>query len=120
MIILGGLKSAVASISGADAFQCLRFEGGVHRVQRVPITEKSGRMHTSTSSIVISPQPTEIQINIPAKDIKIELKRSSGSGGQNVNMRETCVRLTHLPTSKLKIQVVFVTVYYFKCVVVQN
>ncbi|KYN19718.1 PREDICTED: peptide chain release factor 1-like, mitochondrial [Trachymyrmex cornetzi] len=92
-----GIRHASIMISGdqADKFQ---HEGGVHRVQRVPATEKSGRVHTSTASVAILPVPSEIQIMINEKDLKIETKRSSGAGGQHVNTTDSAVRITHLPS----------------------
>lgn len=95
---LGGLKSAVLEISGENIFSKLQQESGVHRVQRIPKTEKSGRVHTSTASVAVLPEVKEKEIEIKLPDLKIDLFRSSGPGGQNVNKVETAVRLTHLPT----------------------
>ncbi|XP_019405605.1 PREDICTED: peptide chain release factor 1-like, mitochondrial isoform X1 [Crocodylus porosus] len=95
---IGGLRHAVASIAGPEAYKNLKFEGGVHRVQRVPKTEKQGRIHTSTMSVAILPQPTEINLSIDPKDLRIETKRASGAGGQHVNKTESAVRIVHIPT----------------------
>ncbi|KAK0095062.1 hypothetical protein PV326_009323 [Microctonus aethiopoides] len=95
---IGGIRSASFLVSGNRAFELLRHEGGVHRVQRIPATEKFGRMHTSTVSVVVLPQPSEIEVNLLDKDLKIETKRSSGAGGQSVNTTDSAVRITHLPT----------------------
>ncbi|XP_064382352.1 peptide chain release factor 1-like isoform X2 [Halichondria panicea] len=94
----GGYKHAVASVSGGEVFGMLKHEVGVHRVQRVPITEGMGRVHTSTMSIVILPQPTQIEVEISPSDIKIDTMRASGAGGQHVNTTDSAIRLTHLPT----------------------
>lgn len=95
---LGGIKEAVFEISGERAYESLKQEGGVHRVQRVPKTEKSGRVHTSTVSVAVLKKASEKDVRINPADIKIEFYRSSGPGGQNVNKRETAVRIVHLPT----------------------
>ncbi|KAI4812291.1 hypothetical protein KUCAC02_023691 [Chaenocephalus aceratus] len=95
---LGGVRSALASISGSQSYKRMKFEGGVHRVQRIPRTEKHGRMHTSTMTVAILPQPTEISFTINSKDLKIETKRASGAGGQHVNTTDSAVRIVHLPT----------------------
>jgi peptide chain release factor 1 len=95
---LDGLKEIIFEIIGEDAYENLKFEGGVHRVQRIPITEKSGRIHTSTATVAILPKPKQRQIQIKPEDLKIETFRASGPGGQYVNRRETAVRITHLPT----------------------
>ena len=93
-----GYKEVVAEINGIGAYEALRFESGVHRVQRIPETEKSGRVHTSTASVAVLPVATDTDITIRPQDIKIEFFRSSGPGGQNVNKVETAVRIYHLPT----------------------
>ncbi len=95
---LGGIKYLVAAISGKDVFKFLRFESGTHRVQRVPRTESSGRIHTSTATVAVLPEPKEIDLTIKDEDIVFEAFRSSGPGGQNVNKVSTAVRLTHKPT----------------------
>ena len=95
---LGGLKEVSLEISGANAYSIYKHEGGVHRVQRVPKTEKSGRVHTSTVSVAVLKKATEKDVQINPSDLKIEFFRSSGPGGQNVNKRETAVRIIHLPT----------------------
>ncbi|CAH2252846.1 peptide chain release factor 1-like, mitochondrial isoform X1 [Pelobates cultripes] len=95
---IGGLRHAAASIGGLYAYKHLKFEGGVHRVQRVPKTEKQGRIHTSTMTIAILPQPSEINLVIHPKDLRIETKRASGAGGQHVNTTDSAVRIVHIPT----------------------
>ncbi|XP_044530806.1 peptide chain release factor 1-like, mitochondrial isoform X3 [Gracilinanus agilis] len=97
---IGGLRHASASIGGPEAYRHMKFEGGVHRVQRVPKTEKQGRMHTSTMTVAILPQPTEINLVINPKELRIETKRASGAGGQHVNTTDSAVRIVHLPTEK--------------------
>ncbi|NXX46146.1 RF1ML factor, partial [Tricholaema leucomelas] len=95
---IGGLRHAVASIAGLEAYKHMKFEGGVHRVQRVPKTEKQGRIHTSTMTVAILPQPTEMRLQINPKDLRIETKRASGAGGQHVNTTDSAVRIVHIPT----------------------
>ncbi len=96
---LGGIKSAVLVIKGEEVSELLAYEGGVHRVQRIPKTEKSGRIHTSTSSIAILPQIEELnKIKINPANLKIDTYRSSGAGGQHVNVTDSAIRITHLPT----------------------
>ncbi len=95
---LGGFKDAAFEIRGKDVYKILRFETGVHRVQRVPSTEKSGRVHTSTASVVILPVRKHTKIDINPADLEMEFSRSGGAGGQNVNKVETAVRITHKPT----------------------
>ena len=95
---LGGYKEAVLEIVGLDAYIELATEAGVHRVQRIPATEKTGRIHTSTASVAVLPEAKESDMEIRPQDIKVEFFRSSGPGGQNVNKVETAVRVWHLPT----------------------
>jgi len=96
---LGGIKEAVASITGTGVFGRLRFESGVHRVQRVPETEAGGRIHTSAATVAVLPQPEgDVDVVIDDKDIRIDTMRASGAGGQHVNKTDSAVRITHLPT----------------------
>lgn len=95
---LGGYKEVVFEISGRKVFEALRWESGVHRVQRIPETEKSGRIHTSTASVAVLPKAKEVDVDIRPQDIEMEFSRSGGAGGQNVNKVETAVRIIHKPT----------------------
>lgn len=95
---LKGYKSVVAEIKGENAYENLKYESGVHRVQRIPVTEKNGRIHTSTASVAVLPKVEAIEVQINPNDIDFGTFRSSGPGGQNVNKVETAVRLTHQPT----------------------
>jgi peptide chain release factor 1 len=95
---IGGLKEIIFSVSGKNVFGKLKFESGVHRVQRVPVTEASGRIHTSTVTVAVLPEAEEIDVSIDPKDLKIDVFRSSGPGGQSVNTTDSAVRITHLPT----------------------
>jgi len=95
---LGGYKEVVAAIRGKGVFAKLKFESGVHRVQRVPVTEAGGRTHTSAATVAVLPEAEEIDIDIPASDIRIDTMRASGAGGQHVNTTDSAVRITHLPT----------------------
>lgn len=95
---LGGYKDASASISGRGVFARLKFESGVHRVQRVPETENQGRVHTSAATVAVLPEAEEIDIKIEEKDLRIDVFRSSGPGGQSVNTTDSAVRITHIPT----------------------
>ena len=94
----GGYKEAIASVSGRGVFARLKFESGVHRVQRVPETEASGRIHTSAATVAVMPEAEEVDIRIEDKDLRIDVFRSSGPGGQSVNTTDSAVRVTHLPT----------------------
>jgi len=96
--LLGGIRLASGSITGPNAYKLLKYEAGVHRVQRTPKTEKAGRIHTSTSTVAILPTPSEIQVKINPADLRIETKRASGAGGQHVNKTESAVRITHIPS----------------------
>ncbi len=95
---LGGIKEVIFSISGKETYSKLKYESGVHRVQRVPETESQGRVHTSTVTVAVLPEATDVEIHIDEKDLKIDTLRSSGAGGQHVNKTESCIRMTHLPT----------------------
>jgi peptide chain release factor 1 len=95
---LGGIKEASASISGKGVFAKLKFESGVHRVQRVPETETGGRIHTSAATVAVLPEAEEVDIHIEEKDLRIDVFRSSGPGGQSVNTTDSAVRITHIPT----------------------
>jgi peptide chain release factor 1 len=95
---LGGFKEIIALIEGRGAFSRLKFEGGVHRVQRVPVTEGSGRIHTSAVTVAILPEADEVEVAIDPKDIRVDVYRSSGPGGQSVNTTDSAVRMTHIPT----------------------
>jgi len=95
---LGGIKEAVASISGRDVYSRLKFESGVHRVQRVPETEAGGRIHTSAATVAVLPEAEEIDVAIDEKDLRIDVFRASGPGGQSVNTTDSAVRITHIPT----------------------
>lgn len=95
---LGGIKSVVAEITGDHVYQHLKYEGGVHRVQRVPKTEKSGRIHTSAVSVVVMPKVESREVEIRPDELKIDVFRSGGHGGQSVNTTDSAVRITHVPT----------------------
>lgn len=95
---LGGVKEAVFSVSGDSLFSRLKFESGVHRVQRVPDTESQGRIHTSTVTVAVLPEVEDVVVEINEKDLKIDTYRSGGAGGQHVNKTESAIRITHLPT----------------------
>ena len=96
--VLGGLKEVVFVVRGRDAYGYLRYESGVHRVQRVPVTESSGRIHTSAASVAVLPEAEEVDVAIDPADLKIDVFRSSGPGGQSVNTTDSAVRITHRPT----------------------
>lgn len=95
---VGGLKEVSARINGTNVFASLKFESGVHRVQRVPATESGGRIHTSAATVAVLPEAEEVDIEIKAEDIRIDTMRASGAGGQHVNTTDSAVRITHLPT----------------------
>ena len=95
---LGGIKEVVLNISGKGAYKQLKFESGVHRVQRVPETESQGRVHTSTVTVAVLPEAEDIEVEIRDEDVRVDVYRSSGAGGQKVNKTETAIRLTHFPT----------------------
>ena len=95
---LGGIKEVVANVQGQGVFARLKYESGVHRVQRVPATESGGRIHTSAATVAVLPEAEEVDIDIPAGDIRIDTMRASGAGGQHVNTTDSAVRITHLPT----------------------
>ena len=95
---IGGTKEAVAEISGKDVFCHLKFESGVHRVQRVPVTESGGRIHTSAATVAVMPEAEEVDVNIEDKDLRIDTYRAQGAGGQHVNTTDSAVRITHIPT----------------------
>ena len=95
---LGGVKEVVFSVVGKGVYSKLKYESGVHRVQRVPETETQGRIHTSTVTVAVLPEAEDVEVEIDEKDLKIDTYRSSGAGGQHVNKTESCIRMTHLPT----------------------
>ncbi len=95
---LGGIKEVVLNISGRGAYKQLKFESGVHRVQRVPETESQGRIHTSTATVAVLPEAEDVDVEIRDEDIRVDVYRSSGAGGQKVNKTETAIRITHFPT----------------------
>ena len=94
----GGLKEVIASIKGKNIYSTLKYESGVHRVQRVPETETQGRVHTSAATVAVLPEAEEIDVKIEDKDLRIDVFRSSGPGGQSVNTTDPAVRITHVPT----------------------
>jgi peptide chain release factor 1 len=93
-----GGATLLATISGSQVYKCLQFENGVHRVQRVPVTEKHGRVHTSTATVLVLPQPENVDAQINMKDVLVETMRAGGAGGQHVNTTDSAVRMTHVPT----------------------
>jgi len=95
---LGGFKEIIVSIEGQGAYSRLKFEGGVHRVQRVPVTESSGRIHTSAVTVAVMPEADEVEVAIDPKELRVDVFRSSGPGGQSVNTTDSAVRITHIPT----------------------
>ena len=94
----GGLKEVIASIKGNNIYSSLKFESGVHRVQRVPETETQGRVHTSAATVAVLPEAEEVDVKIDEKDLRIDVFRSSGPGGQSVNTTDSAVRITHIPS----------------------
>ena len=94
----GGVKEAVFAVKGQGAFSIFKFEGGTHRVQRVPETESQGRIHTSTATVAVMPEAEEVEVEIAENDLKVDVMRSTGPGGQSVNTTDSAVRITHLPT----------------------
>ena len=95
---MGGFKEIVASVSGAGAYGKMKFESGVHRVQRVPVTETQGRIHTSAATVAVLPEPEDIDIGFSMSDVRVDTMRASGAGGQHVNKTDSAVRMTHVPT----------------------
>ena len=95
---IGGCKDASAAINGKDVFARLKFESGVHRVQRVPVTESGGRIHTSAATVAVLPEAEEVDIEVDEKDLRVDTYRSQGAGGQHVNTTDSAVRITHIPT----------------------
>jgi peptide chain release factor 1 len=95
---LGGIKEATLEVQGKGAFARLKFEAGVHRVQRVPVTEAGGRIHTSAATVAVLPEAEEVDVDLDEGDLRIDVYRASGAGGQHVNRTESAVRITHLPT----------------------
>jgi peptide chain release factor 1 len=95
---LGGVKSATAEVNGRGVFARMKYESGVHRVQRVPATESQGRIHTSTVTVAVLPEAEEVDVQINDDDLRIDVYRASGAGGQHVNKTESAVRITHIPT----------------------
>ncbi len=96
---IGGFKEIIFLVEGDDAYGKLKYESGVHRVQRVPITEASGRIHTSAASVAVLPEAEDVEVDLKPEDLKVDVFRSSGPGGQSVNTTDSAVRITHLPTN---------------------
>jgi peptide chain release factor 1 len=95
---IGGCKEAQASITGPDVFARLKYESGVHRVQRVPVTESGGRIHTSAATVAVLPEAEDVDVKVEEKDLRVDVFRASGPGGQSVNTTDSAVRITHVPT----------------------
>ena len=95
----GGYKEVIASLSGDHVYSFLKYEGGVHRVQRVPVTESQGRIHTSTCTVAVLPEVEDVELDVPEGELRIDTYRASGAGGQHVNRTESAIRITHLPTN---------------------
>jgi peptide chain release factor 1 len=95
---IGGINEAIVEIAGHRAYSRLKFEAGVHRVQRIPVTESQGRIHTSTATVAVMPEAEEVDVDIDEKDLRVDVYRSTGHGGQSVNTTDSAVRITHLPT----------------------
>ncbi len=95
---IGGFKEIIFEVNGKNVYSDMKYESGVHRVQRIPVTESSGRIHTSTATVAVLPEAEEVEVNIDSKDLKIDVFRSTGPGGQSVNTTDSAVRITHLPT----------------------
>ena len=112
---LGGVKEAVFSISGQGAYSRLKYESGVHRVQRVPETESGGRIHTSTATVAVLPQVDEVEFELDMNEVRIDTFRSSGAGGQHINKTESAIRVTHIPTNTV-VYLVFLQVFFYFCV----
>src|SRR5690606_30536184 len=93
-----GVQTCALPISGKGVFARLKFESGVHRVQRIPVTEGGGRIHTSAATVAVLPEPEDVDVEIEDKDLRIDVYRASGAGGQHVNKTESAVRITHIPT----------------------
>lgn len=95
----GGYKEVIASLSGDQVYSVLKYEGGVHRVQRVPVTESQGRIHTSTCTVAVLPEAEDVELDVPEGELRIDTYRASGAGGQHVNRTESAIRITHIPTN---------------------